>query len=513
VDNTMNTPTTPAELASFLLEHLSLTIPDAPLIPTNAAPFDYICHAFFEPSMHAAPLPCDTSLAASPTTPPTTPRDCVVWANRGGGKTFLGALATLLDLVFKPGIEIRILAGSREQAQRMHSHLRRFLLRPTFAPLVAGRSTDSRVTMANGSRVEVLAQSDASIRGTRVQKLRCDEVDLFKPEFWEAAQLVTRSATCGDIRVQGCVECLSTMHRPHGVMRAILADATRNTRRLFRWGVVDTLETCVDRACETCDLLDDCAGRAKSRTTAGFLTISDAITLKRRVSTATWNSEMLCQRPRRTNAVYPEFDPTRHVIAPDSEHAIEIETRIRRREIALCAGLDFGYRAPTAILYAALDHDGVLTIIDERVKVQTTVSSHAQAIREGLSRDWPIPEWIGVDPAGHAIGGQTGTSPVDDLKAVGLNIKTNRGAINAGLELVRARLDPASGEPRLRIHARCTHLIECLERYHFPEDNPESITPVKDGSDHAADALRYMIMCIDKPIKTNSANYANGFER
>lgn len=183
----IHTPTTPAELASFLLEHLDLTIPDAPLIPTNAAPFDYICHAFFEPSMRATLTPHDASLTASPTTPPTSPRDCVVWANRGGGKTFLGALATLLDLVFKPGIEIRILAGSREQAQRMHSHLRRFLLRPSFAPLVAGRSTDSRVTMANGSRVEVLAQSDASIRGTRVQKLRCDEVDLFKPEFWEAA--------------------------------------------------------------------------------------------------------------------------------------------------------------------------------------------------------------------------------------------------------------------------------------------------------------------------------------
>lgn len=507
-----DTPTTPAELAGFLHEHLGLTIPDSPLIASNSAPFEYICHAFFEPSMRRDIGPAPIAVTTSPTAA-ATPRDCVVWANRGGGKTFLGALATLLDLLFKPTIEIRVLAGSVEQAQRMHSHLRRFLSRPSLAPYVAGRSTDRRVTMTNGARVEVLAQSEASIRGTRVQKLRCDEVDLFKPEFWEAAQLVTRSATCGDIHVQGSVECLSTMHRPHGVMRLILADASRNTRRLFRWGVVDTLETCVDRACETCDLLEDCAGRAKVRTTPGFLTISDALTLKRRVSTATWNSEMLCQRPRRTNAVYPEFDPTRHVIAPDSAMAVDIEARVRNRELALCAGLDFGYRAPTAILYAALDHDDVLYILDERVKVQTTVASHAQAIRDGLGREWPTPEWLGVDPAGEAIGGQTGTSPVEDLKAVGLIIKTNRGAIRAGLELVRARLDPASGEPRLRIHSRCTHLIECLERYHFPEDKPESVTPVKDGSDHAADALRYMIMCIDKPIMSNSGNYANGFNR
>lgn len=494
----MDTPTTPAELAAFLREHVDLTVPDTALIPTNAAPIEYICHAFFEASML--------------TTPPG-PRDCVVWANRGGGKTFLGALATLLDLTFKPGIEIRILAGSREQAQRMHSHLRRFLMRPAFAPLVAGRSTDHRVTMKNGARVEVLAQSDASIRGTRVQKLRCDEVDLFKPEFWEAAQLVTRSATCGGIRVQGCVECLSTMHRPHGVMRSILADASRNTRRLFRWGVVDTLETCIDHSCEACDLFGDCAGRAKSRITPGFLTIADAITLKRRVSTATWNAEMLCQRPRRTNAVYPEFDPLRHVFAGESEEAAMIESRVRQRDLTICAGLDFGYRAPTAILYAALDRDGVLYILDERVRVQTTVAAHAQAIRDGLARHWPMPEWIGVDPAGYAIGGQTGTSPVDDLRAAGLNVRTNRGSITSGLELVRARLDPASGTPRLRIHARCVHLIECLERYHFPEDNLESLSPVKDGSDHAADALRYLIACIDKPVRTAMDNYANGWER
>ena len=40
----------------------------------------------------------------------------------------------------------------------------------------------------------VLAQSQRSVRGLRVQKLRCDEVELFDPAVWEAAQLTTRSA-------------------------------------------------------------------------------------------------------------------------------------------------------------------------------------------------------------------------------------------------------------------------------------------------------------------------------
>ena len=42
---------------------------------------------------------------------------------RGAGKTRLGAIATLLDLLHKPGINIRILAGSLEQSLRMWEHL------------------------------------------------------------------------------------------------------------------------------------------------------------------------------------------------------------------------------------------------------------------------------------------------------------------------------------------------------------------------------------------------------
>ena len=35
----------------------------------------------------------------------------------------------------------------------------------------------------------MLAQSQRAVRGLRVQKLRCDEVEMFNPSIWEAAQL------------------------------------------------------------------------------------------------------------------------------------------------------------------------------------------------------------------------------------------------------------------------------------------------------------------------------------
>ncbi len=37
-------------------------------------------------------------------------------------------------------------------------------------------------------------------------------------------------------------------------------------------------------------------------------------------------------------------------------------------------------------------------------------------------------------------------------------------------------------------------LIESLQQYHYPPDQHEDTQPVKDGNDHAADALRYMIV-------------------
>lgn len=509
-------PRSREELVAWVRAHVGITMADRALIDGHAAPLDYLCHAFFEPGMSGG----DEAGGAAAGGAHDAVRDCVVWANRGGGKTFLGAVATLLDLVYKPGIEIRILAGSIEQAGRMHAHLRRLLARPVFEGLVRGKTTDRRVELRTHSRVEVLAQSQASIRGTRVQKLRCDEVDLFTRDAWEAAQLVTRSTRCGEILVRGSIDCLSTMHRPHGVMRELVAEAHAGRRRLFQWGVVDTLEACgPEHACQesrepdgrvvraACPLLDDCGGRAKREGHSGFVPIRDAITLKGRVSVATWTSEMLSVRPRRTDAVYAEFDPVVHVRAEMDE----VEALARSGAVPLVAGMDFGYRNPSAVVLAVLESaSDTLYVLDEWIKAGLTVDAHAEAITSGLGRGWPVPAWIGVDPAGVATGGQTGTSPVQDLRAKGLVIRVRRSRVLAGVELVRARLAPAAGAPRLFVHARCRGLIEALEKYHYSEEDPTSEAPVKDGADHACDALRYMVHCLDKPYQTRGASYLSG---
>lgn len=532
-------PRDASELRSWLKTVLGLEIPDRALIEGHSAPFDYLCHAFFDGGSPgraggagdgggaggAAGVGARTGVASS---------DSIVWANRGGGKTFLAAVATLLDLVHKPGISVRILGGSLDQSKRLYAHLRA-LFEGSGAEgsglmgMVEGKITQKGLRLKNGSEAQVLAQSQTAVRGTRVQKIRCDEVELFDPEVWEAAQLATMGKWCGPegdrVWVPGTIECLSTMHVPYGLMYRLVRDAQGGDgvdlgaadssvesadRTLFKWGVIDVLEKCPPaRDCSACPLAGECGGRAKrtgeseagrAEGVGGHLALSDVVQLKRRVGEGTWQPEMLCTRPRRDDCVLPEFDRARHVVGVfDAASA------------ASCiAGMDFGIRAPTVVLWGAIDAGGVVRVVGERVVSGEPIAMHVEAIRRGghgACAPFPIPEWIGVDPAGRQRSEQTGVSTIEVMRRSGLVIRDKRLGIAAGLDLLRARPKPATGGPTLLVHASCEKLIESLERYRYPSDQPESTAPVKDGSDHAVDALRYMLQNLDAGYRVSSGRY------
>jgi hypothetical protein len=520
-------PADAVELQKLCERVFKVHVPREAIVEGHDAPLAYLCHTFFEAK--------DKSSA-----------DCVVWANRGGGKTFLGALASVLDMVFKEGIQIRILGGSLEQSQRMHEHVAKLLETPALAEMVDGKVTSKRISLLNGSRVEVLAASQRSVRGTRVQKIRCDEVDLFDPEVWSAAQLATRSMACDGpwgAKVRGSVEALSTMHRPYGLMWELVgarklsglgeqekaatltssrrAIAMPGQRAVFRWGLLDVLEKCgPEHECEKCPLWGECRGKAKKidPPPGGHVSVSDASVMKSRVDGLTWSAEMLCQRPRRTDAVYPEFEPETHVVFEDAGGEIE-EGR------SYIAGMDFGFRAEAVVLLASVDAAGVVRVEREHAASGMRVQQHIEILESWIEHG-SAPggiAWIGVDPAGRQKSDQTGESNVNLLKKAGFVVRARGSVIQDGLRNVRARLAPAAwagleawekvkkagGEdgPRLLVHARCTRLIECLQRYHYPSDKPESMEPVKDGFDHACDALRYMMINIEGDGRAGSRTW------
>jgi len=455
MDSNLTTPCTSVnELRRWVAEHLQLSIPVRPVCAHHNAPMEYLRLAYFEP----AP-------------------DLVIWAPRGGGKTRLAAVATLLDLLHKPGIQVRILGGSLEQSLRLWEHLLPDLEQHA---RIVSRTRTRRIVLANRSQAAALPQSERAVRGQRVQKLRCDEIELFNPDIWSAAQFVTRSAELppgSSQLVRGSVEALSTMHQAGGMMERIVDQARAAGKPVLHWCLLDILERCPpERECIRCALYDDCRGVAKTKCD-GFFHIDDAISIKQRVSLDRWQAEMLCLRPSTHLSVFPMFDPSVHVR----------EEACPNGRISLA--MDFGYRNPFACLWIA-DDGRVVHVIDELIAPSRLLSDLLDDIE---SRPWRIEKSIACDPAGNAPNEQTGRSNVQLLRARGYTVRTRGSSIQDGLEAIRARLQPAAGSPTLFIHPRCKQLIQAMRSYRYGEKTGEK--PLKDGvNDHPIDALRYWLV-------------------
>ncbi|HIJ66902.1 MAG TPA: hypothetical protein HPP87_01060 [Planctomycetes bacterium] len=474
-------PRSRRDLANYIKVFLGIDVPDTKLCDGHATPMDYLWYAYS--SDDRGEKTEDRNRLNG---------DCIVWANRGGGKTELAAIATLLDCIFKPGCQIRILGGSGEQSGRMYEYLTSFVAKG-FEAFLAGPVRKERCAFLNGSTVEVLTQSATSVRGTHVQKLRCDEVELFDEQVFSAAKFVTHSKDS----IIASMETISTMHRPYGLMQRLITDADKNNTPVFKWCMWEVIEKCTERTCSQCPLWGDCGGRAKRA--AGYLKIDDCITQMRRASRAGFESEMLCRRPLLENVVFAEFDPALHVEPVDYD-----------RDLPLYRALDFGFVNPFVCLWLQVDSSGCVRVIDEYVRSRAAVNVHADEIKRRTPCSEERVAATFCDPAGAGRNDVTGTSSVKELRSMGIRTRYRRSNILAGIELIRRALRAGDGASRLVISPRCVRLIEALQCYHYPDtatSGPDAELPLKDGVyDHPIDALRYFFSGL-ATAKTTSRRY------
>jgi hypothetical protein len=472
-------PAAKLDLKNYVKIFLGIDVPDTKICPDHDTPMDYLWHAFSA----GLPSPSNRNYARPENA------DAVIWANRAGGKTELAAVATLLDCIFKPGCQVRILAGSGEQATRMYEYLTGFL-HNGLEHLLAGPVLKTKCRFANRSAVEVLTQSAASVRGQHIQKLRCDELELFDEDVFAAAKFTTQSTE----KITAAMELISTMHRPYGLMRKVVASAQKLATPVFKWCVWEVIEKCKDRVCSRCPLLDDCRTRAISAN--GYLKIDDCIAQRNRASRAGWEAEMLCIRPSRENVVFAQFDPETHVRPVDYNPALP-----------LYRTLDFGFVNPFVCLWIQVDPDGIVRVIDEYVRSRATIDVHAAEIKSRT----PVPEEqvaaTFCDPAGKGVNDVTGTSTVRELRSLAIAVRSRRSSILEGIELIRRAVRSGSGQSTLIISPRCARLIEAMQCYHYPHAAAAEL-PLKDGLyDHPIDALRYFFVNYRRPAKTKTRLY------
>ena len=494
-------PRSEEALWRFVRTAHGLAVPRRAVCPGHVAPMEYLARAILHPG-----------------------RDLVVWASRGGAKTELGSVAAHLDSILRPGCQTRILGGSLDQSEKMYEYLVR-KWDGVFAAMLAREPTARRAELTNGSSVEVLTQSPRSVRGQRVHRLKCDEVDEFSPEVWQAAQFVTQSGRGRDGRwIPAQMEVFSTMHRPFGLMAELVdritpGDRPREDRSLtvaarsgndgdarrgpapvlLKWCLWETIEPCpADRSCSRCPLWSDCEGRA--RQADGYFPIDDAIAQQARSSREAWEAEMLCQRPRADRLVFSEFAPSRHVAAVTYNPSLP-----------LYRTLDFGYANPFVCLWVQVegqppgggppgrgpggdvDLSGVrVRVVGEYVARERAIADHARVM---AARDpGPVVRTF-ADPAGWQRSDVTGTGPCQELARLGIRVRTPRAGILEGVELLRRLLKTRpGGAAGLVVDPSCAWLIRAFQEYHWDE-SPEGTRnerPAKDGADHPIDALRYL---------------------
>jgi len=493
-------PRSKEQLRNYVKVFLEMDVPTCAVCEGHDAPMDYLWHSY---SADFAGLPGAASR--------NEPADCIVWAGRGGGKTKLAAAATLLDSIFKPGCKTRILAGSLDQSCRMYEYLREYLERG-FAEYVKGKVYEEKCRFVNGSDVEVLSHSARDVRGRHIHKLRCDEVELFRPEVFATAQFITKSS--GAIR--GALEVFSTMHQPYGIMQRLIDAAGRlevcgglrayptkleslwrmgySPAKLFRWCLWEVIEKCgPERTCSQCSLWGDCGGRAKQA--AGYLKIDDVIDQMRRSSRAGFETEMLCLRPKLDNVVFAEFEPMVHIAEVEYD-----------ANLPMYRAMDFGYANPFVCLWIQVDAAGVVRVINEYVKVRATIAENAAEVLRRTPGGEAAVWGTFCDPAGASRNDVTGTSAVRELAAMGIRCKYRSSAILEGIELIRRELKAGDGKNRLVISPKCQRLIEAMRCYHYPQKGGE--VPEKDGVyDHPIDALRYFFVNYTNNTKSSSIKY------
>lgn len=452
-------PKTKESLWHYISYFYGLRIPRASVCKGHCAPFDYISGSFFGEL-----------------------GDVLVWANRGGGKTENGAVLTLLDSIFRSNCSTRILGGSLDQSLKMYKYIKEKLGRG-FEDHLEREPTKRETKFLNGSTIEVLTQSPRSVRGPHVQRLRCDEIDEFNPEVWDAVQFVTTSSE----DIKATFEGLSTMHKPYGIFQEAVESGAYKVLKFCVW---ETIEKCQDYSCSRCPLSERCQGKA--RNSDGFIPIGDIIRIYNRSSDESWISEEENKRPSFRGRVYKVFKDEE---VENGGHICQNFTSLPSPDKwDLYLTIDWGTENPFCALLVGFNKS------EERFYIIREIYKTGLLLREcaELVKNWgPLSQYQGVyaDPKG--------SRERKEFKNLGITTQKAKVGILDGIEMVRQNLKPSpiDHRPKLFVSKGCMNVRKEFLRYCFPKTwKNGKVTEIPDDrNNHTMDALKNLLLSLRRP--------------
>jgi len=181
-------------------------------------------------------------------------------------------------------------------------------------------------------------------------------------------------------------------------------------------------------------------------------------------------------------AAFPEFSRARHVV----EH-FDIPTNWPRIRAA-----DYGYSAPSCVLWGAIDWDNNIWVYRELYAKHLTAEQLADRILEAEQLD-PLPHYTVLDSS---CWNKTGFGPsiAEVMMRQGVRwTPSDRNRVQGKMEIHRRLADdPYSKEPRVRFFSSCQNIVKQIAGIPLSKTNSEDVDTK--AEDHAYDALRYMMM-------------------
>jgi len=187
------------------------------------------------------------------------------------------------------------------------------------------------------------------------------------------------------------------------------------------------------------------------------------------------------------DCAFPEFDKQIHVV-PN----LKLPSGVFR--FRAC---DYGYVAPSAVLWFGIDYDGTLYIYRELYQKGLDAADLAQEIIE-IEANEPRPLVGVLDTESWAQRGQVGPSIAEVMMSWGVRwVKADKGPgsrLNGKAEVHRRlAIDTITERPGIIISGNCKNLIRTLPMLPLDPHKPEDVD-TKFKEDHLYDALRYGVM-------------------
>jgi hypothetical protein len=401
---------------------------------------------------------------------------------RGGGKSYLSALATHVDSIRRRLHGTCILGGSLAQSQQVYTALRDFdRVRP--ADGVFSSFTKTAAAYRTGSHVTILAASQTSVRGPHVPTLRLDEIDEIDPDIRESAMGMCMARD----GVPASVTMTSTWHRLGGPMGGLIerARAPGSGIAHHAFCVFEILERCPESRsgpptggpdlyahCPACPIRKwchehvDAAGRPRAKRSAGHYAIDSLIQKVRSVSARVFEADYLCRGPRADGIWFPQFDPATHVReSAEYDPALPVVLAVDSGVFTGAVWLQVRQVGPAGI--GGGDPVPVVNVFADYLSEGLSADANARAVLE-VGRQYCNGRVarIVTDPAGGARN-PVGPTVLAEYERCGLRPleRWPLRPVADGLALVESFVKSADGTIGLTVHPRCKHLVAAFAGY------------------------------------------------